>query len=484
MWNSDVVQDELCLVCMRHKSECGHLQAPPNDSDALPAGSILVDRYLIGMVLGSGGFGVTYIAWDYQEARRIAIKEFFPREIAYRRANTGVITPRSNRERDFDNSLTKFADEATRLYAFNHPGIVQVLHYFEANGAAYIVMPYVEGMQLEAYLQKQSGNRVGEGVAMSIARQVLDTLEVVHGAGMIHRDIKPENLYLKEYDVNQMMLLDFGSAREATSGLTIFVTHGYAPPEQYSDYTPQGAYTDMYGLAATLYRCVTGVVPPRAAERQTSESGDPLLPISHYAYVTPTFENAVMRGLRIHRSDRPQDVNDMRRLIGLMPGYVQEQPVPGQRQARAPAAPSTSALRNIGRWFTRLMTRKSTGSPSRKPTGFTGTLVGLSGEYDGARISLDAAVVIGRDFNTCNLVFAHNEAAVSRQHLRIEYDPDARLFKVLDLNSRNGTYLLKPDYTEIRMEPHLEILVQSGTEFYLGDPNCARFRVEEHYHEV
>lgn len=113
-----------------------------------------------------------------------------------------------------------------------------------------------------------------------------------------------------------------------------------------------------------------------------------------------------------------------------------------------------------------------------------GLLVGLSGEYKGARVPLDAPLVLGRDLNACNLVFAHNESQVSRQHLRIEYDPRARLFRITDLNSKNGTYLVKPDSGCLRIDPHMEIFVQDGTEFYLGSPDRALFRVEEQNNEI
>lgn len=464
------------MVCMRNKSDCGHLQAPANDADSLAAGSVLLDRYLIGMALGSGGFGVTYIAWDFQDARRLAIKEFFPRDIAYRRESTSNIVPRSNWNGIYRDSLLKFMDEAVRLHGFNHPGIVQVLNYFEANGTAYLVMPYIEGIQLEAYLRNQRGQRIGEAEALRIAEQVLDTLEVVHGAGLIHRDIKPENLYLKEHDTSRVMLLDFGSARKVDSGLTVFVTHGYAPPEQYSESAAQGPYTDIYGLSATLYRCVTGVIPPKAGERQTAESGDPLKPVTQYAYVTPGFEAAVMQGLRLQRGDRPQNANEMRRLFSCLPGRGRDSLSAGMQPA-------------IGQgptpWQRFLSWLSGAGPVGRLPRASAhGTLIGLAGEYKDARVPLDGPVIVGRDLNACNLVFSQNEHSVSRQHLRVEYDPGMRLFRIMDLDSKNGTYLLKAGVGILRIDPRMEIFVQDGTEFYLGSPDRALFRVEEQDNEV
>ena len=218
----------------------------------------LLHWYRIERVLGQGGFGITYLAFDNNLQQEVAIKEYLPMELAVREGDNSVF-PVSDRQGDrFKWGLDRFLAEARTLAKFRHPGIVRVLSVFEANNTAYMVMEYERGETLQELLSRRKTLRESE--IDNILSPILDGLEQVHKSGFIHRDIKPANIFLREN--NTAVLIDFGSARQAlgqeTRTLTSIVSPGYAPYEQYySKSDKQGPWTDIYGLAATLYRAIS-----------------------------------------------------------------------------------------------------------------------------------------------------------------------------------------------------------------------------------
>ena len=261
--------DHLCLGCMGDKGSesvcphCGWVAGSPAEAPQhLPPGTILHEKYLLGRVLGHGGFGITYLAWDLNLDMKLAIKEYMPRDFATRAPEqtmvsvfTGGLNPH------FEHGLKKFLDEAKTLAQFNnHPGIVAVRDFFKGNGTAYLVMYYLEGIDFKQYLESQGG-RIPFQTALSIMMPVMDALREVHRSGTLHRDISPDNIYITAE--GQVKVLDFGAARHAitefSKSISVILKPGYAPEEQYRNKGKQGPWTDVYAAAATLYRAIVGV---------------------------------------------------------------------------------------------------------------------------------------------------------------------------------------------------------------------------------
>ncbi|WP_255317204.1 serine/threonine protein kinase [Candidatus Magnetobacterium casense] len=231
-----------------------------NDAVSLQPRVVLNKQYLIGTCLGSGGFGITYLGLDLVLKMRVVIKEFLPRNIARRQRDQLTVFPISeDYSNDYKYGLTKFIDEAQTLAQFNHPSIAPILFFFKENNTAYFVMRYIQGKTLEEYIKLQDKGITQQDL-LDIMMPVLDGLDAVHQGGILHRDIKPKNIYIP--DNGNPILLDFGSARDAISTkLSICLTHGYAPLEQYSSdmkLGKQGPWTDIYACAATMYSCLRG----------------------------------------------------------------------------------------------------------------------------------------------------------------------------------------------------------------------------------
>ncbi len=305
--------NQICLHCMEVKKEniicplCNvddrQMSAEPQ---ALPLRTLLNGKYLVGRLLGSGGFGNTYLAIDLMLRQKVALKEYLPRDFATRaHRETNVIVYSGERTELFKDGLDKFLDEARTLAMFNnHPGIVSIRDFFHANNTGYIVMEYVEGITLKQFLA-QKGGRISWQEALDIMTPVMDALREVHSVGMLHRDISPDNIYINRD--KQVKLLDFGAARQTlgdmSKSLSVILKPGYAPAEQYTTKGKQGPWTDVYAVAATIYLTVTGVVPDDAMAR-TQE--DNLEPIPVLANVPKPFNNAVMKGLSLQTNNRWQ----------------------------------------------------------------------------------------------------------------------------------------------------------------------------------
>ncbi len=246
-------------------------------SPALEIGALLAGQYRIEEVLGQGGFGITYLALDETLDHRVAIKELFPEGSAREGAN---VVPLANR--NFAETKQKFLEEALVVQRFNHRNIVRVYGTLEENHTAYIVMEALTGSTLTSDVT--SNGAFPEASVLEMARQLCAALVVVHEAGLLHRDIKPDNVFLTS-DA-RVVLIDFGSARSFAVGqvkrLTRLLTPGYAAPEQYASQAAFGAYTDVYGLAATLFYALEGRMPPMATELMLGETGSSLRRLEPY----------------------------------------------------------------------------------------------------------------------------------------------------------------------------------------------------------
>ncbi|MBI1425071.1 MAG: protein kinase [Gammaproteobacteria bacterium] len=250
----------------------------------LKSGSTL-DSYQIQQVLGVGGFGITYKAHDLNLDCLVAIKEYFPSQLAARATDGQHIRPRSTADQAaYEFGLQRFMDEARLLAKFSDMNIVRVRRFFEGNGTAYIIMDYEEGLPLSRYLMRCK--TLSEDEVNMVFQPILSGLRAVHATNFLHRDIKPPNIYLRTGGTP--VLLDFGAARQAVNNkgreVTNLGTHFYAPYEQFTTTEQQGPWTDIYGLGATLYHCLTGRVPPSSLDRMSAAHAnrqDPMIPAVH-----------------------------------------------------------------------------------------------------------------------------------------------------------------------------------------------------------
>ncbi len=283
-------------------------------TQALPKGFQLFE-YRVESVLGHGGFGITYLAYDKNLNKEVAIKEYLPVEFAVRDGATSV-RPRSTQDKeDYDWGLERFLKEAQTLAMFRHPSIVPVFRFFEAHGTAYMVMEYQKGDSLAALMKKHAG-KFDEDDIRAIVLPILEGLAEVHKAGFLHRDVKPGNVYVREDGTP--VLLDFGAARDAvgrkSKNLTSIVTPGYAPMEQYYTDGNQGPWTDIYSLGAILYQIVVGKMPPEAPARIKKDAMIPAIKAGK-GKVSDEILIAIDHALAVDEEDRPQNVAEWRKML-------------------------------------------------------------------------------------------------------------------------------------------------------------------------
>lgn len=273
-----------CLSCMKeYKDEfdicpyCGYERGSlAKDVYMLPPETVLADRYIVGEAIGAGGFAITYKAWDTKLETMIAIKEYFPENIVNRvggRKEVLLCSGQKEAVTEYRNGLKRFLLEAKNTVKFNqHENIVHVYDFFEENQTAYYTMEYMEGMDLGQYI-KEKGGKIAVDEAIEILLSVIHALKAIHSIGAIHRDISPDNIFLLKN--GNVKLFDFGAARFSDKDEDSYVPvikQGYAPPEQYDKKRPQGSWTDIYALGATMYRAITGVLPQESTKRL--EKGD------------------------------------------------------------------------------------------------------------------------------------------------------------------------------------------------------------------
>jgi TPR repeat protein/serine/threonine protein kinase len=246
----------------------------------LPAGTLLLE-FVIERVLGSGGFGITYLARDTSLNRQVVIKENLPAQFAHRDTTSLTVHPGPGREdqENFRWSMENFSREGEMLASLRHPGIVPVLRRFDAFGTAYFVMPFVEGLALDDLMRKRGdhGQWFSEEELTGWLAQILDALAHLHDRGIYHRDIKPGNILITNEGIP--VLIDFGSARQRLSerSMTVVESAGYTPFEQLQSRGNVGPWSDLYALGATLVKVLTGDAPPKANDRTMGDPWQPLV---------------------------------------------------------------------------------------------------------------------------------------------------------------------------------------------------------------
>ena len=290
---------------------------------ALPPGTRF-EEYRLDAVLGAGGFGITYRAYDAHLDTFVAIKEYLPGEFAAR-TEASTVVPKSNTDaQDYHWGLTRFLDEARTLARFNHPHLNRVLRFFESNGTAYMVLEYVEGETLADRLTRE--RQLPEESLQRLLEEILSGLEVMHEAGYVHRDIKPGNLMLREGD-GSAVVLDFGAARQAvgqrSKAITSILTPGYAPVEQYDGKVDRvGPWTDIYALGMVAYRCISGIgdgeLPDAVARMLAHTKGGTTLLTAVEAgkgRYNPKLLEAIDWAMAVDEEDRPQSVDAWRQAL-------------------------------------------------------------------------------------------------------------------------------------------------------------------------
>ncbi|MCH8201587.1 MAG: protein kinase, partial [Proteobacteria bacterium] len=281
--------------------------------NALPVGFRFEEHEII-RVLGSGGFGITYLGYDHNLYKPVAIKEYLPNDLAVRQDGTTVLPKSSADKEDFEWGLERFLDEARTLAKFDHRNIIKVSRFFRAHETGYIVMEYAEGKTLSELLKEK--HKLSEDEVWAILEPLLKGLEVVHKNEYLHRDIKPGNIIIR--DDGSPVLIDFGSARQAlgakSRSITAIVSPGYAPLEQYSEHSNQGPWTDIYALGAVAYKCLTGKIPPDATVRIKD---DPYIPVHEASEAAKPSHllKAVDIALAPDPDDRPKDITDWLALL-------------------------------------------------------------------------------------------------------------------------------------------------------------------------
>lgn len=288
------------------------------NENSLVTGTRLSDFEITG-VLGEGGFGIVYLAFDHSLQRTVAIKEYIPGTLAGRALDASVAVRAERHRATFDAGLKSFINEARLLAQFDHASLVKVYRFWEQNKTAYMAMRYYEGHTLKEII-KSHPELVNEAWMKFIFKQILDALEALHQSKILHRDISPDNIIVQKN--GDAVLLDFGSARkiigDLTQGLTVILKPGYAPIEQYADdgSLRQGPWTDIYALAAVMYFTILKAAPAMSIVRVVKDSLPPLQIENHPGF-SKKFLMAIDMGLSIQPEDRPQTADEFRRLLGI-----------------------------------------------------------------------------------------------------------------------------------------------------------------------
>ena len=301
-----MVQTETCPYCGKDVNYPGY----PNH---LPVGFTLngMHPYVMGAAIGQGGFGITYIAIDAVTNQRVAVKEYFPNHCCGRNNSTYVL-PSYGQEDTFAKGKQHFLEEAQMLQSLaDIESIVKVLDYFEANNAAYLVMEFLDGISLKGYVE--SNGKMSASVFLDQMKPMMEDMTKMHRRGVIHRDIAPDNIIMLQD--GKLKLIDFGAARSyvGDKSMTVVVKKGFAPVEQYMR-KGSNASTDVYALAATIYYCLTGVIPPDSAARQYGEEVM-MAPSLLGADVTAQQEHALEKALELQPKDRIQSISGLQDLL-------------------------------------------------------------------------------------------------------------------------------------------------------------------------
>ena len=314
---------KICNNCFRQiKTEpckyCGYKKSAYRpEAGILPVGTVLKKRYCIGEVLGKGGFGVTYKAFDTVDSKIVAVKEYYPSGLVHRDTGTTQISVSSKQYEDnFKVGADKFFEEAKMVSRFNgNPNIVNVYEFFYENGTVYFAMEYLDGVDLKHFVKERGGKLPQENV-LYIADIITDALLIAHSMNVLHRDISPDNIFI--LNNGEVKLIDFGAARqvlaEQSKSVSVILKQGFAPLEQYQRRGKQGPWTDIYALGATLYYVLTGKMPDEVTERLDF----PDIGSADEYGVDPDFWEIIRKCMEVRAADRYQTVFELKEKLNAL----------------------------------------------------------------------------------------------------------------------------------------------------------------------
>ncbi len=306
---------ELCMNCFSVKGQyevcpyCGYVEGtPPVQPHCLTPGTILGDHFIVGTVIGFGGFGITYKCYDTTLGIIVAAKEFYPMGLVNRSpGETKVGLLSGERREQYNTQLKRFFMEAQSVAQFGKAkDIVNIYDYFEENKTAYIIMEYIDGILLKDYLEKQGA--MSAEVALGVIMPIIEGVKKIHSKGIIHRDISPDNIFIT--DENSIKIFDFGAAqlnnsKEGIAGEKV-IKIGYSAPEQYRDKSRQGFYTDIYSVGAIFYQMLTGRKPIESTERERKDKLKS--PLELGVKVNSNVDRAVMEAMAVQPELRYQGI--------------------------------------------------------------------------------------------------------------------------------------------------------------------------------
>lgn len=316
--------DKLCPGCMQHLKDsnttcphCGYPEKRLTVKDSLPIFSILAGKYLLGAPLGKGGFGITHIAMHLPDEKIVAIKEFFPANLAVRDTDNETVVPADDTKAVYYRTgMKSFSEEGRILYLLSDiEHVVHVAEQIQANNTTYLVMEYVPGISLKKYM-KQQQKLFSEQETLTLMQPILLALQAMHQKGILHRDISPENLMLSPN--NTLTLIDFGAARTFSrsddDNLTVILKRGYAPEEQYHSNSRQGPWTDLYAVCAVMYQMLTGILPQEASARAEEDHLTPISRIEGLS-LSPSTCSALEKGLQMDPMERYPDIGALMKVL-------------------------------------------------------------------------------------------------------------------------------------------------------------------------
>lgn len=314
--------NELCMNCFSVKGNyevcpfCGYAEGtPPKQPHYLTPGTILWNRFIVGTVIGAGGFGITYKCFDTTLGVTVAAKEFYPAGLVNRapgECKVGLLS--GDKEEQYKERLQRFLMEAQSVAQFGKAkDIVNVFDFFEENGTAYIIMEYIDGVLLKDYLDKQGA--VDPDTAMSIIMPIIEAVKKIHSKGIIHRDISPDNIFITSEKT--IKVFDFGAAQlnDSKEGMAAepVIKVGYSPLEQYRDKSKKGFYTDVYAAGAILYQMLTGVKPIESTEREFKD--ELKSPKALGVQISANMDRAVMEALSVRAEFRFQGIQQFQEAL-------------------------------------------------------------------------------------------------------------------------------------------------------------------------
>lgn len=316
--------NNLCYRCFCEKPirekpcpKCGYKHTPNTVSpNCLLPGSLLRNRYIVGVALGVGGFGITYKCLDTKLGGICAIKEYFPANIALRNNATKLVSVAEQNIERYNKIMKRFVEEAELVKTLHHRNVITIYDSFFENNTAYYVMEYCDGIDLRRYTNNFS-RKLEYDEGMNILYQIMNGLEYIHSKGILHRDIAPDNIYITKN--NSVKILDFGSARsemdQFNRELSVIVKVGYAPIEQYGGRGKQGPYTDIYALGATFYHLFTSKIPMESTQRVAEDN------LEVFSSLRPDLPDnlkyCIEKAMELTTAKRISNIAEMKNILGL-----------------------------------------------------------------------------------------------------------------------------------------------------------------------